>query len=119
MAFFENAIFLEIKRRSQGKCVKMDMSNANALRSPAPKSIYPYPVRDLLDDIALVASGSGGADNVTAACLEIHDQKDRTMVLRLARNAGAGEGLLNQLNSLLEIAATACSNGFVNPSEPR
>lgn len=102
VAFFENAILLELKRRSQGTSAKMAMSNTRALHEDARNKIYPHSVRDLLDDIALVASGNGGADNVTAACLEISDTHDRSLILRLAMNAGVNTGALQHINVLLQ-----------------
>ena len=102
VAFFENAILLELKRRSQGKCTKMAMSNTRALHEYRANQTYPYSVRDFLDDIALVASGSGGADNVTAACLEISDTHERTLVLRLTMNAGVSKKALRAIEVLLQ-----------------
>jgi hypothetical protein len=44
-------------------------------------------IRDFLDDFALVVSGNGGKDNVSAACVEVSDQ-GRANLLRVSRNEG-------------------------------
>ena len=110
-AFFENAILLELKHRSQGDHVKMQMANASARDNPKPSPVYPYEVRDLLDDISLVASGSGGAHNVSAACLEVADDEQRLIVIRMASNAGMNEEILQDIRQILDEIIEACANG--------
>jgi hypothetical protein len=39
-------------------------------------------IRDFLDDFALVVSGNGGKDNVSAACMEVSDQGTRVLMNR-------------------------------------
>ena len=88
LSFFENAILLELKYRSQGHPIKM--------RSPSigRKDPLGQESRDFLDDFALVASGSGGPDNVSAACMEISENDDQILVLRVARNGGMNDEML-------------------------
>ena len=95
VSFFENAILLELKYRSQGEPVKM--------RSPSIKSKDPLgqESRDFLDDFALIASGSGGPDNVSAACMEISERDDQILVLRVARNGGINDEMLCHLRGTI------------------
>jgi len=80
LSFFENAILLELKYRSQGQPVKM--------RTPSieRKDLLGQESQDFLDDFALVASGPGRPDNVSAACMDISEDDDQILVLRVARN---------------------------------
>ena len=112
LAFFENAILLELICRAQGTSTKMNVPNSLAAPTPEAQELYPYQIRDLLDDIALVASGTGGPYNVSAACLEVCDCKSRTFVLRLARNNGMNNDVLEKMNAMLSEAALACKNGW-------
>ena len=101
LAFFENAILLELKSRTQGTATKTNSSQGIGRSTATTHGLYPYDTRAFLDDIALVASGGGGADNVTAACLEVSDCNDRTLVIRLARNDGTNENTLSHVNTML------------------
>ncbi len=95
LSFFENAILLELKYRSQGQPVKM--------RTPSIKRKDPLvqESRDFLDDFALVASGPGGPDNVSAACMEISKNDDQILVLRVARNGGIDHEMLCRLRGTI------------------
>lgn len=116
VAFFENSIILEMKSKSQGECVKFDKSNLQNFCSPGTSRRYHYPVRDFLDDVCLVASGCGGADNVTAACLELVDCEGPVLVLRLARNAGASPQMLKAIRDILDEASQVYKSGlFIDP----
>ena len=91
LSFFENAILLELKYRSQGKPVKM--------YSPSIEREDPMDQerRNFLDDFALIVSGPGGPDNVSAACIEISERDDQNLVLRVARNGGLNDEMLCRL----------------------
>lgn len=106
LSFFENAILLELKYRSQGKPVKM--------RSPSIKSKDPLgqESRDFLDDFALVASGPGGPDNVSAACMEISERDDQDLVLRVARNGGINDDMLCRLKGIIRSVIENISSGL-------
>lgn len=110
-AFFESAIVAEAKCRSQGIYMKSSATSTRSLRSAQVDEVYPFQVRNLLDDMSLVASGAGGADNVCAACLEVTDRENRVMVLRLARNAGVKEGVTHEIESIVEQVGAAYRNG--------
>jgi len=112
LSFFENAVLLELKYRSQGKPVKMrtnkssqDLGSAANKRDPLLQMTH-----DFLDDFALVASGPGGPDNVSAVCMEISDQ-DQIVVLRVARNGGSSEEALCHLRSIIQIVIKSGSTG--------
>lgn len=110
-SFFENAILVEARCRSQGIHVKSKATDARRLQTAQPDEMYPFQVRDFLDDLSLVASGGGGADNVCAACLEVTDRAHLIMVLRLARNAGVKEGFAQEVESILNQVVAAYDNG--------
>ena len=95
LSFFENAILLELKYRSQGKPVKM--------YSPSIEREDPMDQerRNFLDDFALVVSGPGGPDNVSAACIEISERDDQNLVLRVARNGGLNDEMLCRLKDTI------------------
>lgn len=78
-SFFENAILLsDMKYRSQGHPIKMRNRQPNASSYPTDQMhMLLQMTPDSLDDFALVASGWGGPDNVTAACLERSPVQDR------------------------------------------
>ena len=87
------------------------MSNTSARYNSNPQSIYPHGVRDLLDDISLIASGSGGAYHVTAACLELADQEQRTIIIRMARDAGMNDKVLDEIKEMLQEIVRSRSEG--------
>jgi len=95
LSFFENAILLELKYRSQGQPVKMHFPTIERKDSLGQES------RDFLDDFALVASGPGGPDNVSAACMEISEKNDHILVLRVARNGGINDEMLCRLRGTI------------------
>lgn len=105
LSFFENAILLELKYRSQGKPVKMH-SPSISREDPLGKES-----RNFLDDFALVASGPGGPDNVCAACMEISERDDRILVLRVARNGGINDEVLCRLKGIVGSVIEKISSG--------
>lgn len=80
LAFHENAIVMELLGRSQGPA-----SVRNEYRAEKHHNDY-YSVQYLLDDLALVASGAGGAANVAAACMDISDTPPKCIIIRIAKN---------------------------------
>ena len=105
LSFFENAILLELKYRSQGKPVKMH-SPSNEGNDPLRQES-----RNFLDDFALLASGPGGPDNVFAACMEIDERDDRNLVLRVARNGGLNDEMLCRLKGAVRTIIESRSAG--------
>jgi len=55
---------------------------------------------DFLNDFALVASGPGGPDYVTATCLELSDD-GQTHMLRVARNSGGHNDVLVGMKDII------------------
>ena len=108
LAFFENAILLELKYRSQGKPVKMDSPNIEG------NDTLRQEVRNFLDDFALLASGPGGPDNVSAASMEISEMDDKNLVLRVARNGGLNDEMLCRLKGTVR---TIIDNGSSGSSD--
>lgn len=73
---------------------------------------------DFLNDLALVASGQGGPDNVTATCLELSDD-GQTHILRVARNGGDnGGGHDDFLAGMKDIITTAGEESFTGSANP-
>ncbi|KAL9606789.1 MAG: hypothetical protein Q9179_000079 [Wetmoreana sp. 5 TL-2023] len=68
--------------------------------------------RDFLKDFALVASGPGGPDNVSAACMEISEKDDQILVLRVARNGGINDEMLCRLKGIIESVIQKISSGM-------
>ena len=108
LGFFENAILLELKYRSQGKPVKMGSPNIEG------NDTLRQETRNFLDDFALVASGPGGPDNVSAASMEISEIDDKTLVLRVARNGGLNDEMLCRLKGTVR---TIFDNGISGSSD--
>ena len=83
------------------------------MRSPSIKSKDPLAQesRDFLDDFALVASGPGGPDNVSAACIEISERDDQILVLRVARNGGINDEMLCRLKGIIRGVIENISSG--------
>ena len=109
LSFFENAILLELKYRSQGKPVKM-----HSLRIER-KNPLGQESRNFLDDFALVASGPGGPDNVSAACMEISERDDQILVLRVARNGGINDEILCGLKGIVWSVIENVTSGSSDP----
>ena len=114
LSFCENAILLDLKSHSQGKPIKMRASQICC--DIAPDSNLPRQmICDFLDDFALVVSGNGGKDNVSAACMEIDDQGG-TIVLRVARNEGLDEQMMGELRRILQAMTQNIPAGLFNSS---
>ena len=110
LSFFENAILLEVKYRSQGKPIKMT-SHIIETKDPLGQGS-----RDFLDDFALVASGPGGPDNVSAACMENSEREDQMLVLRVARNGGLNDEMLCRLKTTIRSMIENIASGSLNLS---
>ena len=111
LSFYENAILLELKCRSQGEPVKMHSPNVDGNDTLRQES------RNFLDDFALVASGPGGPDNVAAASLEISEIDEKNLVLRIARNGGLNDEMLCRIKDTVRTIITNSSSGlsFLSP----
>jgi hypothetical protein len=85
LAFYENTIILELLERSQG-ISPVSIANSDR-RQDGNKDCGAVPwVSDFVDDFALIAAGSGGASNVTAACLEREESPAVCFTVRVAKN---------------------------------
>ena len=85
LAFYENAMILELLERSQG-ISPVSIANSGCRRdSNKGGGELPW-VSDFVDDFALIAAGSGGAPNVTAACLEREESPAVCFTIRVAKN---------------------------------
>lgn len=118
LSFFENAILLELKYRSQGKPVTMRSAGGSddlGLRNIEGKNQLTQESRDFLDNFALVASGPGGPDNVSAACMEISERDDHILVLRVARNAGLSDEMLCRLRGIIRNVTENITAGSSDP----
>lgn len=106
VAFCENAILLGMKSRAQEQRCRAN-EDLTVDHTALEGSFYPYSTSGLLDDLALVAAGPGGGENVTAACLEVRNngKEERDLVVRVARNAGNTEMVVRYLKSILDAAA--------------
>ena len=113
-SFFENAILLsDMKHRSQGHPIKMRNRQPNTSSYPTDQIITLLQMTpDFLDDFTLVASGRGGPDNVTAACLELSDE-GRTHILRVARNDEGGGDALEELRDIITTIFMGSPTGLV------
>ncbi len=85
LAFYENTIILEVLERSQG-ISPTSIANSNRRRGSNEDDGEIKWVSDFVDDFALIAAGSGGASNVTAACLEREDPPTTCLTVRVAKN---------------------------------
>lgn len=110
-AFCENAILLELKNRAQGMMFRADTSGGGGGTHSAKSSLYPYSTQDLLDDLALIAAGPGGKDNVTGACLEVDSVSDdrQILVVRLARNGGIDRNFVETIQNFCDLAISGKS----------
>jgi hypothetical protein len=99
LSFCENAILLDLKSHSQGKPIKT-CANQIDYDIASDSDLSSQIIRDFLDDFALVVSGSGGKENVSAACMESNDQEG-IILLRVARNEGVSEDMILDLRRVL------------------
>ena len=115
-SFFENAILLsDMKHRSQGHPVKMRNRQPDAGSNPTDQvDTLLQMTPDFLDDFTLVASGRGGPDDVTAACLELSDE-GQTHILRMARNDGRSGDILEGVRDIITTIFNGFSTGLVSP----
>jgi hypothetical protein len=100
LAFHENAILLDVKVRSQGDPSRSAIRNHGHVESQ--DGLTPQLICGVLDDFALVVSGNGGKDNVSAACMEC-DEELGTITLRISSNDGVEEPKLASLQGLLRL----------------
>ena len=110
LSFFENAILLELKCRSQGKPVKMPSPNIEKNDTLRQES------RNFLDDFALVVSGPGGPENIAAASMEISEMNDKDLVVRVASNGGLDDERLCSVKGIVRTIDKNCSSGLSNLS---
>ena len=108
LAFHENAILLDIRLRSQGIATKLPISDNDQFKSDDSLS-YPL-IRSFLDDFALVLSGPGGNDNVSAVCME-NDEEHHMIILRVSRNDGVDEQKLSELERLVRLSVHGLGRG--------
>jgi hypothetical protein len=85
LAFYENAIILELLERSQG-ISPVSIANSDRRRDNNEDCGEVSWVSDFVDDFALIAAGAGGASNVTAACLEREESPAVCFTVRVAKN---------------------------------
>ncbi len=112
LAFFENAILLETKSRSQGKPIKSN--NTREDHDTLSEGVLSRPTGQyLLDDLALLVSGAGGKDNVCAVCLEV-DERHKSLVLRVARNEGLNSQMMHDLNEFAQVMVRDTSTCLFN-----
>jgi hypothetical protein len=97
LAFHENAIIMELLGRSQGLPTKR-----SDYRTEKDQDNH-YSVQYLLDDLALVASGAGGAPNVAAACMEIGDTPSKCIIIRIAKNEDFTPAEIQVLKDIITI----------------
>lgn len=111
-SFFENAMLLsDPKHRSQGAPIRMRRGSFSEQIEPGNVgSILLQMTPDFLDDFALVASGSGGPKNVTAACLEFNAES-QTHMIRVARNEHPDGCTLDGLRDIIDTAFTHSTPG--------
>lgn len=118
LSFFENAILLELKYRSQGNPVKMlSPSGGDNLDSRVVerKNSLTRESQDFLNDFALFVSGPGGPDNVSAVCIETSDRDDQILVLRVARNGGLSDEMLCGLSGTIRSVTESITAGSSDP----
>ena len=109
LAFHENAILLDVRLRSQGVPIKSALPNDDDIQSDDDPS--PQLIRNVLDDVALVLSGHGGKDNVSAVCME-NDEERHTITLRVSSNDGIDEQKLGDLEGLLQLVTKTLGTGM-------
>jgi hypothetical protein len=100
LAFYENTIILELLERSQG-ISPITIANSDRRRG-GNKDCGAVPwVSDFVDDFALIAAGSGGASNVTAACLEREESPAVCFTVRVAKNEPFKPGEVQYLEGII------------------
>ena len=102
-AFYENTIILELLDRSQGisptKFADLDdESDSHHHQDQGRRWIGGF-----LDDFALIAAGSGGAANVTAACLERGELPTKSFTVRVAKNEAFTPPEIQYLDGIVTI----------------
>jgi hypothetical protein len=85
LAFYENAMILELLERSQG-ISPVSIANFGRRRDSNEGCGELSWVSDFVDDFALIAAGAGGAPNVTAACLKREESPAVCFTIRVAKN---------------------------------
>lgn len=105
LAFCENAILLHLTNKSRGTSTALGRSARQQTQSQtSPDALY----ERFLDDIALVAAGDGGKDNIAAACLETDTAQPGRLFIRVARNDGVSEKIRRNLQSIIDMARREC-----------
>ena len=85
LAFYENTIILELLERSQRE-FPTSIANSYPYRGSNGRCGELKWMSNFVDDFALIAAGSGGASNVTAACLEREESPTTCLTVRVAKN---------------------------------
>jgi hypothetical protein len=104
LAFHENTILLEALARSQAeqphtkKTIRSDLVWA----------------RDFLDDFALIAAGPGEASNVAAACLELAQDDEDSITIRVAKNEDFDLKERQRLSRVVEIMNRVRHRGMLH-----
>ena len=114
-SFFEDAILLsDEKYRSQGHPLKLPNRKQDASSYPTDQADQLLQMTpDFLNDLALVASGRGGPDNVTATCLELSDDGQKH-TLRVARNGGGHDDFLAGMKDIITTVGKESVTGSEN-----
>ncbi|KAK5246064.1 hypothetical protein LTR40_002077 [Exophiala xenobiotica] len=106
LAFHENTILLDVKVRSQGDPTRSAIDTHDCVGFQ--DGLTPQLICNVLDDFALVVSGSGGKDNVSAACME-YDKELRTVTVRISSNEGIERPKFEDLQRLLHLITNISS----------
>jgi len=101
LAFYENTMILELLERSQG-ISPTSIANFDRRRTNEHCEELKW-VSDFVDDFALIAAGSGGASNVTAACLEKDESPTRSFTVRVAKNEAFKPAEIQYLERIITI----------------
>jgi hypothetical protein len=114
-SFFEDAILLSNEKyRSQGHPLKLQNRKPDASSDPTDQADQLLRMTPgFLNDLALVASGQGGPDNVTATCLELSDD-GQTHILRVARNGGGHGDFLAGMKDIITTVGEESFTGSAN-----
>ena len=111
-AFHENTIILEVEQHLQDIPIPRTNVSASALRyaEPITHLHIEESVPDFLDDVALLASGNAGPENVCGVCLE-NDDRNGKFTIRLARNEGVQPRLLEVFQNVVQTASRVTHTG--------